>query len=142
MFGKKKLINILCISLLLSLSVICSAAHFFIDDSNSSNISVSVLFTLVWVLSISVAFVMKNGAVLIFSACYFGIGFVSWFLVTLLSIFDVSFFPIDLLTCAFFYPFLGYGLLTSFGEYIILILNLLFSFAAYLLLRKSAKKQN
>ncbi|MEE0967931.1 MAG: hypothetical protein U0M06_00980 [Clostridia bacterium] len=138
--NKKNLINILLISLLLSVCIIASVGQLLVEEENSSNLAVSVIYLFIWIMVIAVTFVTGSKALLLFSLGYHGLSFLIWSAVLILSEIGISFTPLYFLICVFFYPLLGFGILIDYGQFIILIIHAVLALVSFHLYRKILNK--
>lgn len=113
MFTKKKLVNILCISLLISFALIISFFNLVSEEQGSENLAATLLYILIFVATGVIAFVLKNRAVLFFVFCYFAVMSLCLFISIMAMIVEIKYNAFYALCSMFVSPFYGFISITD-----------------------------
>ncbi len=108
MFTRRKLIDILCISLLISFALFISVFNLISDEPAKENLGATVLFLLVFTVVAVIAYILKNKTLTIFISSYFALITLCFATGLIGGIFDAEYGAVYFICSIAVSPFYGF----------------------------------
>lgn len=113
MFSKRKLFDILFISLLLSLVIIISFFNLISEEQDNENFAGTVLYIIVFSAASVISYILGNRAVSLFVFGYFVLVSLCFAFGAAVELFDLSFGAVSLVCSLLLSPFYGFMYMTE-----------------------------